>query len=85
MTTPIIVPMHTTTQRDYIIEEGVKYCENTDVTAHELGFILVGAAMYVIWFGLWIYLSTERNWNDALCMFMAIVFPLLLIGSILIF
>jgi len=79
----IIVPMNNTVKVDCIVQDGVKYCENTDLTSQEGGYALLLTAGILIWIFGWMYLMIEHDVHPAIVTFFALIFPLLLGALIL--
>ena len=46
---PIIIPVQQQVERDCIVVQGKKYCEDTDITAKQFGGVLLGAVILLVW------------------------------------
>lgn len=77
--TPIIV--HTSTEKECIIYEGVKYCKDTTVTPHEVGVTLLVLAGFIVGMILLLYVWDRFGLGAAL---LAILIPLVVIGLYLV-
>ena len=82
---PIIVPVvmpPVEHKVNCIVEGGVRYCENKDLKANEVGVILLFVAIIISWFALWMYIG--EIFNSILITFgMGLLFPLVVGGFIL--
>ena len=65
-----------------IIEAGVRYCENKDITAHEGGIILLVSSGLLIWVMAWIYVAVNME-KPLIALVCSVLLPLLITGLIL--
>lgn len=79
---PIIMPIHTTHIRDCIVQDGVRYCEQSNMTQKDIGVVCLVAFLALVWMFFWIWIS-ERSIFVALGG--AVGLPLLLGSLYLIF
>jgi hypothetical protein len=58
---PIIIPINNTRKVDCIIQDGVKYCERSDIPISVLGFLILGILCYIAW--VWFWLGKMFDYN----------------------
>jgi len=46
---PVIVPVIIESQRNCIVQEGKTYCEETNITAKQGGWIVLGVVLFLAW------------------------------------
>lgn len=58
---PVIIPMMMPQQeKKCIIQQGVRYCEDTPITKHEFGAISIFIILIIIWSGILMKLLSEE-------------------------
>jgi hypothetical protein len=80
--TTVIVPTHTTKTVDCIIQDGIKYCEKTDLTNQETGVVFIGIAVLIAYMVFLGYLTEE--FDNFLILIIGIIAPLVIFGLTLI-
>ena len=82
MNTPIIIPVVYRDEIDCIIQDGVRYCEKTNVSPSFLGWAGLSALALFIWIGFWVWVS-EKYFDDSVAVILGIGLGLpILIGSL---
>jgi len=84
--TPIIIPIQNTKVVDCIVQDGVRYCEKTDITTHEGGLIALGLVVMFLWIAMWIWIGikveeyTNSFYALPIALFGGIMLPILVFG-----
>jgi hypothetical protein len=85
MPTPIIVPITNTRTRDCIVQDGQRYCEDTDLTPREVGFIIIGVVVLTAYLGFLMWLNLDKDIPISKVLVLGIALPLLVLSLFLIF
>ena len=60
---PTYVPIVIETQRDCIVQNGRTYCEKSDATTAEVGAVILGSVVFLVWMFGGIWLAVDRDWG----------------------
>lgn len=85
MIQPIITPIPVKNNVYCIVQEGIKYCEQSQLTNKELGITLLLTVAFFVWLWLCMLISDRILYSSVPGGFFAILFPMLVIGLILVF
>lgn len=75
--------INNTREVNCIIEQGVRYCEKPELTKFEGGMILIGIAVYIMYFTGVLNLCEREDWDMWIRILLIFVLPLLILGGVL--